>query len=60
MGERYYLQILLHIVQEATSYKNLRTVNGILYSTIKEDCLARGLVDDANEWHEALAKHHYG
>ena len=56
MGERYYLRMLLHIVQGATSYEDLRTVNGILYSTFKEACLARGLVDDANEWHEALAE----
>jgi len=26
------------------------------YSTFKEACLAQGLVNDANEWHEALAK----
>ena len=46
--------MLWHIVQGATSYEDLRTVNGILYSTFKEACLTRALVDDANEWHEAL------
>ena len=46
--------MLLHIVQGGTSYEDLRTISGILYSTFKEACLARGLVDDANECHEAL------
>ena len=48
--------MLLHIVQGATSYEDLTIVNGILYSNFIEACLARGLVDDANEWHEALAE----
>jgi len=56
MGERYYLQMLLHIVQGATSYEDLRTVVGILYSTFKEACSARGLLHDTNEWHEALTE----
>jgi len=46
--------MLLHIVQGATSYEDFRTVDGILYSTFKEACFERGLLDDTNEWHEAL------
>ena len=56
MGERYYLRMLLHIVQGATCYEDLRTVNGTLHSTFKEACLARGLLDDTNEWDEALTE----
>jgi len=56
MGERYYLRMLLHIVQEASSYEDLRTINGILYSNFKEACLGLGLVDGANKCHEALAE----
>jgi len=56
MGERYHLRMLLHIVQGGTSYEDLRTISGNLYSTFKEAFLARGLVDNANEWHEALAE----
>jgi len=48
--------MLLHIVQGATSFEDLRIVDGILYSTFKEACLARGLLDDTNEWHEALTE----
>jgi len=50
--ERYYLRMLLHVVRGATCYEDLRTVNGTLYSTFKETCLARRLLDDTNEWHE--------
>ena len=56
MGERYYLRMLLHIVRGATCYEHLRTVNGTLHSTFKEACLARGLLDDTNEWDEALTE----
>jgi len=56
IGERYYLRTLLHIVRGATCYEDLRTVNGTLHSTFKEACLARGLLDDTNEWDEALTE----
>jgi len=56
MGERYYLRMLLHIVQGATSYEDLKTVDDILYSTFKEACSARGLLDDTNEWHKTLTE----
>jgi hypothetical protein len=35
-GERYYLRMLLNIVKGCTSYKNIRTVNGVEYPTFKE------------------------
>ena len=34
----------------ATSYENLRTVNGHLYENFKEACRARGLLQDDREW----------
>jgi len=46
--------MLLHIVRGAACYEELRIVNGTLHSTLKEACLACGLFDDTNEWHEAL------
>jgi len=56
MGERYYLRILLQIVRGAICYEDLSSVNGTLHSTFKETCLARGLLDDTNEWDEALTE----
>ncbi len=38
----------------ATSYKYLRTVDGIEHDTFKYACIAMGLLVDDNEWHQAL------
>jgi len=40
MGDRYYLRTLLRIVHGATSFKDLGTIDGILYTTFKEASLA--------------------
>lgn len=50
-GELYYLRMLLMIVKGACSYADVRTFNGVTYSTFKEVCEARGLLDSDNEWH---------
>jgi len=55
-SERYYLRMLLNIVKGPTSYKEIRTVNSILYDSFKSACVARGLLEDDNEWNEALAE----
>ncbi|KAL6901889.1 hypothetical protein ACP4OV_004765 [Aristida adscensionis] len=44
-GERYYLRILLNHVRGATSFENLRTVNGVVYSTFREVAEKRGLIE---------------
>ena len=49
-GEQYYLRMLLNIVCGATSFENLRTVNGILYPSFKEACIALGLLQNDEEW----------
>ena len=41
-GEQYYLKMLLSIVCGATSFENLRTVDGFLYSSFKEACITLG------------------
>src|SRR5882757_6906924 len=58
-GERFYLRLLLTIVKGATSYEDLRTFQGVLYPTFREACIAYGLTEDDNEWHQCLeeAKH---
>ncbi|KAF8400055.1 hypothetical protein HHK36_015930 [Tetracentron sinense] len=53
-GERYYLQMLLHIIRGATNFEDLRTVDCIIYPTFKAACSALGLLDDDTEWHESL------
>ncbi|GBM08936.1 hypothetical protein AVEN_57476-1 [Araneus ventricosus] len=35
----YYLRLLLHKIKGPTSFKDLRTVNGIEYETYRETCL---------------------
>jgi hypothetical protein len=54
LDERYYLQMLLNCVKGATSYKHLRTVDGIEHDTSKDACIAMGLLEDDNKWHQAL------
>ena len=49
-GEQYYLRMLLSIVCGATSFENLRTVDGIVYPSFKEACIALGLLQNDEEW----------
>ncbi len=53
-GERYYLRMLLNCVKGATSYEHLRIVDGTKHDTFKDACIAMGLLEDDNEWHQAL------
>ncbi|KAK6021271.1 hypothetical protein OSTOST_13057 [Ostertagia ostertagi] len=55
-GERYYLRMLLHTVKGATSFEDLRTVHGTHHATFKQACVARGLLEDDNEWHTVLGE----
>ena len=49
-GERYYLRILLTHIKGATSFDNLKTVNGYTCRTFKEACIHLGLLQNDNEW----------
>uniref|UniRef100_A0A453CK12 ATP-dependent DNA helicase n=1 Tax=Aegilops tauschii subsp. strangulata TaxID=200361 RepID=A0A453CK12_AEGTS len=53
-GERYYLRVLLNHVTGATSFQDLRTVNGIVYSTFREAAERRGLIESDNTINECL------
>lgn len=46
--------MLLMRIKGATSFNDLRTVDGKLYETFKEACDALGLLKDDNQWSEAL------
>ena len=49
-GERFYLQTLLMIVKGSTSFEDLCTIAGIIYSTFCDTCIAYGLLEDDGEW----------
>ena len=53
-GELFYLRTLLAVVRGPTSFRNLRTVNGVEFPTFRESCLARGLLEDDGEWRQCL------
>jgi hypothetical protein len=44
------LRLLLITVPGPTSFKYLRTYQGVTYNIFKEVCIARGLVEDDNYW----------
>jgi hypothetical protein len=54
VGERYYLRMLLFIIKGAQSYEALRTYNNTTYTTFKEACNTRGLLNDDEEWYNAF------
>ncbi len=53
-GERYYLRMLLYIVKGPTSWEDLRTVDGVVYSTFKAACAARGVLESDDEFDNCL------
>lgn len=59
-GDLFYLRMILTRFRGATSFLDLRTVNGQVYSTFKETCNALGLLQNDTEWHEAIKEnsHH--
>lgn len=55
-GETFYLRMILMHIKGATSFKDLRTVNGIVYNTYKEACDALGLLKDDKQWDVAMTE----
>ena len=49
-GDVFYLRVLLHHVPGATSFEELRTVDGVVCATHREACCLRGLLQDDREW----------
>ena len=49
-GEKFYLRILLNHRTGATSFSDMKVLNGIAYTTYKEVCLEMGLLQDDGEW----------
>lgn len=55
-GDTFFLRMILMQRKGATSFKDLRTVNGKVYSSFKEVCDALGLLKDDNQWHIAMSE----
>ncbi|XP_028059217.1 uncharacterized protein LOC114262950 [Camellia sinensis] len=53
-GESFYLRLLLTVVKEPRLFQCLRTVNNVLHETFKSACVARGLLEDDEEWIQCL------
>jgi len=49
-GDLFYLRLLLTVVKGKGSFAAARTVDGVLYDTFKEACIALGLASDDKEW----------
>ena len=55
-GKKYYLRMLLTVVPGPQSFEDLRTVDGVMYSTFQAACSARGLLEDDQEWFSCFAE----
>lgn len=52
--ETYHLRLLLLHIKGATSFEDLRTINGVTYVPYAEACLAAGLIATDDEWNNAI------
>ncbi|CDF37673.1 unnamed protein product [Chondrus crispus] len=53
-GERYFLRLLLTQVPGATSFENLRNIDGEQGTSFRQACLRLGLLADDAEWKHAI------
>ncbi|XP_057719701.1 uncharacterized protein LOC130934129 [Arachis stenosperma] len=60
-GKIYYLRLLLIFVKGPTCYKDIRTINGVVYSSFRDLYYAMGLLDDDKEYIDAIEEtSHWG
>ena len=55
-GESSFLRLLLLQAKEATSWEDVRTVNGIVLETFREACVLKGLLQDDTERQNTLSE----
>ncbi|XP_072151075.1 uncharacterized protein [Setaria viridis] len=55
-GERYFLWVLLNHVAGATSYRDLRTIDGVLLPSFCEAAERQGLIEEDNTLDECLTE----
>jgi len=51
--ELFHLRLLLLTVKGATSFNDLKSVNGVICQSFSMACLALGLIEDDDEWKRA-------
>ncbi|XP_065658805.1 uncharacterized protein LOC136083337 [Hydra vulgaris] len=54
--ELFFLRLFLLQAKGATSWADLRTVNGIVLETFREACVLKGLLQDDTEWQNTLSE----
>ncbi|KAF0745191.1 ATP-dependent DNA helicase [Aphis craccivora] len=55
-SECFHLRLLLNYVQVPTSFESLKAFDGVIYTTFKATCLALGLLENDEQWKNALAE----
>ena len=55
-GECFFLCTLLTTIKGPTSWENLRTFDGKIHPTFHDACLARGLLENDDEWRQCLSE----
>ncbi|KAG5561407.1 hypothetical protein RHGRI_004441 [Rhododendron griersonianum] len=55
-GEKFYMRLLLTVVKAPKSFECLRTVDNVLHDTYKLACVAKGLLEDDEEWIQCLTE----
>ena len=53
-GEKFFLRMLLKNIVGATSFENLRTVDGVVHETYKSACVALGLLQSDALWYDTM------
>ena len=53
-GENFYARLVLSVAKNLQSFEDLRRFDGVLYDSIREACLAHGLLEDDGEWRRSL------
>jgi ATP-dependent DNA helicase PIF1 len=53
-GEHYFLRVLLNHIPGATSWRHLRTVNGVHYHSICDVACAAGLIEEDDTLDDCL------
>lgn len=55
-GDLLFLRMLLMRKKRCTSFEELRTVEGVIHESFKEACAALGLLENDNQWHDAIVE----
>ncbi|XP_057756526.1 uncharacterized protein LOC130975811 [Arachis stenosperma] len=53
-GKLFYMRMLLNVQRGCTSFRSIRTVNGVTYDTFQEACSAMGFLIDDKEYVSAI------